>query len=191
MTHVILDGRGPMAKRTGVGERVGMLKAACETVGLAAPASLVLSVPFVTATTESVLWWVPSPAIKRVTQKSGTHFAQLSLDPATSSAALDNLLAEGIATVDLHTRRRLRTGDDAKPYAFLRTAKVGSERILAVLNFQPTPQEVVVDLSPVATSGLVDLRDGTQFPRQTSFHVTLAAYGYRVMQVLKSPGPVQ
>jgi hypothetical protein len=85
----------------------------------------------------------------------------------------------------LSSRRQLRTGDDAKHYAFLRTAANGSERILAVLNFQPVPQEVVVDLSPVAATRLVDLRDARQFQRQTHFHVQLPAYGYEVLQVLK------
>ena len=85
----------------------------------------------------------------------------------------------------LSSRRQLRTGDDARQYAFLRTAPDGSERILAVLNFQPTPQEVVVDLSPVATSGLIDLRDGKRFQRQVHLHVPLPAYGYKVLQVLK------
>ncbi len=59
------------------------------------------------------------------------------------------------------------------------TATDGSERILAVLNFQPTPQEVLVDLSPVAISGLIDLRDGKQFQRQVHLHVPLPAYATR------------
>lgn len=85
----------------------------------------------------------------------------------------------------LSTRRQLRTGDDTKHYAFLRTAQDGSERALAVLNFQPTPQEVVVDLSPVSATGLVDLRDGKRFERQTHLRVQLPAYGYKVLEVLK------
>ncbi|MBA7654032.1 hypothetical protein ES703_61905 [subsurface metagenome] len=84
----------------------------------------------------------------------------------------------------LSIRRKLPTNADEKYYAFLRTAKDKSERILVVLNFQSTPQTVEVDLSVVAASGLAELRSGGLFEHQGSFKVKLPAYGYRFYQVL-------
>ena len=51
------------------------------------------------------------------------------------------------ALQQLSLRRKLPTNADDKYYAFLRTAADGSERVLVVMNFQPTPQTVEVDLS--------------------------------------------
>ena len=70
-------------------------------------------------------------------------------------------------------------------YAFLRTATNGSERILAVLNFQPTPQEVEGDLGPVATGDLIDLCDGKRFERRSRRKVPLLALGHELLEVMK------
>ena len=86
----------------------------------------------------------------------------------------------------LSTRRKLETNADDKYYSFLRTAAGGSERILVVLNFQATPQAVEVDLSGVATAGLVELKYGEYVERQSPFKVELPAYGYRFYQVLSA-----
>jgi hypothetical protein len=85
---------------------------------------------------------------------------------------------------NLSTRRGLATNADDKYYAFLRTAADGSERILVVLNFQSQKQKVEVDLSGVATAGLVDLKDGSVMARQNPLDLELPAYGYRLFQVL-------
>jgi hypothetical protein len=54
---------------------------------------------------------------------------------------------------------------------------------LVVLNFQPTPETVEVDLSGVASSGLVELRDSKLFEYWDLFKVELPAYGYRLYLV--------
>jgi hypothetical protein len=87
------------------------------------------------------------------------------------------------ALYNVSTRRHIPTAADDKHYAFLRTAKDGSERILVVMNFQSTPQTVAVDMSGLATAGLVDLRENTTTPRQNPFKVELPAYGYRIYLV--------
>jgi glycosidase len=85
---------------------------------------------------------------------------------------------------NLSTRRQMPTNADDKFYAFLRTAADGSERILVVLNFQLQKQKVEVDLSGVATAGLVDLKSGESMSRQNPLDLELPAYGYRLFQVL-------
>lgn len=87
----------------------------------------------------------------------------------------------------LSRRRKLPTNVDEKCYALLRTASDESERVLVVLNFQPTSQTVEVDLSGVDAAGLVELRHGELIRRQNPFSVELPAHGYRFFQVL-APG---
>ncbi len=86
----------------------------------------------------------------------------------------------------LSSRRNLQTNADDKYYAFLKTAADRSERILVVLNFQPTVQSVEVDLSGVAAAGLVELKYGELIVHQNPFKVELPAYGYRSYQVLSA-----
>ena len=57
------------------------------------------------------------------------------------------------------------------------------ERILAVMNFQPTPQTVEVDLSGVAGETFVDLTSGERAARRNPLPVKLPAYGYRFYRV--------
>jgi hypothetical protein len=87
----------------------------------------------------------------------------------------------------LGSRRQLPTNADNKYYAFLRTAQDGSERVLVVLNFQGSPSTVEVDLSGVATAGVIDLKTAERFDRTLALSVALPAYGYAFFQVL--PGP--
>jgi hypothetical protein len=86
------------------------------------------------------------------------------------------------------SRVRLRTDSDDKYYAFMKTAQDGSERIVAVYNFQSSPQTVKVDLSVVDTPGLVDLRTSEVKKRPGNFAAPLAldlpGYGYRFYEVL-------
>jgi hypothetical protein len=84
---------------------------------------------------------------------------------------------------NLSTRRQVPTTADSKHYVFLRTAADRSERILAVMNFQTAEQTVDIDLSGVATAGLVDLDDGRAIPRRNPFRVNLSARAYRLYEV--------
>ncbi len=84
----------------------------------------------------------------------------------------------------LASRRRLATNADSKYYAFLKTARDGSERVLVVLNFCSSPEMVEVDMSNVATAALIDLKTGEWFDRTLPFRVELPAYGYAFFQVL-------
>jgi len=58
-----------------------------------------------------------------------------------------------------------------------------------VLNFQPTDQTVEVDLSGVATAGLVELKSGSVSARLIAFRVELPAYGYQFYQVRPAKAP--
>jgi hypothetical protein len=81
----------------------------------------------------------------------------------------------------------LKTNNDDKYYAMLKTSKDGSERVLVVFNFQSSPQTVNVDLSVVSTSGLVNLRMDEMIKRKSQFEpvaIELPAYGYKFYKVL-------
>jgi hypothetical protein len=80
-------------------------------------------------------------------------------------------------------RRRLATNADEACYAFLKTARDGSERVLVALNFSGSPRTVEVDLSGVAAAGLIDLKTGQWFDRGPAFSITLPAHGYAFFQV--------
>lgn len=85
------------------------------------------------------------------------------------------------------TRRRLATNADDKYYAILKTAKHGSERMVAVYNFQPTPQTVQVNLGVFDSPGTVDTQSAALILLPDQFHpvtVELPAYGYRFFTVL-------
>jgi glycosidase len=87
-------------------------------------------------------------------------------------------------------RRQLATGADDKQYAFLRTsAGEAGERVLVVLNFQKTPQDVAVDLSGVAASTLVDLKTDEVLESKSWLHVAMPAYGYRMFSVTRRMKP--
>jgi glycosidase len=85
---------------------------------------------------------------------------------------------------NLGRRTKLETNADDKYYAFLRTSADKSERIVVVLNFQPSSQTVEVDLSGIAAEKLVDVRTGDSLQRQSFVKVELPAYGYRFFQVI-------
>lgn len=84
----------------------------------------------------------------------------------------------------LSIRRQLPTSADDKCYALLKTSADGSERIMVMFNFQETPRTVEVDLSGVATAGLLDLRNGELHSPRITFAVELPAHGYGFYQVL-------
>jgi hypothetical protein len=80
-------------------------------------------------------------------------------------------------------RRQLPSNAEGTCYAFLKTARDGSERVLVVLNFCGSAQTVGVDLSGVAMAGLVNLKTGEWLDRGPAFGVELPAYGYAFFQV--------
>ena len=82
----------------------------------------------------------------------------------------------------LSTRRKLVTNADDKYYAFLKTAADKSERILVVLNYQSSPQTIDIDMSGIATSGLLELKSGELFVPKNHFKVGLPVYGKRFHQ---------
>jgi hypothetical protein len=88
----------------------------------------------------------------------------------------------------LSRRRKLPTASDDRHYAFLKTADDGGERILAVLNYQPTAQTVEVDLRGVAFSSLLDLRTGEPHAASDQLAIRLGPYGYAFFQVLPLAG---
>lgn len=96
------------------------------------------------------------------------------------------LKQEHPALQNLATRRPIRTTADDKHYAFLRTAADRSERILVVINVQPTEQTIDMDLSGVANAGLVDLANNLEMPRTSYFKATVPALSYRLF-VVKPP----
>ncbi|MGE5646045.1 MAG: alpha-amylase family glycosyl hydrolase [Acidobacteriota bacterium] len=87
------------------------------------------------------------------------------------------------ALYQLGSRRKLPVRADDKHYAFLRTAPDGSERMLVVLNFQPEPQTVEVDLSGLAASALTDVKTGELRDAKQWLDVPLPAFGYRFFRV--------
>jgi hypothetical protein len=87
------------------------------------------------------------------------------------------------ALQQLSTRRQLPTRAFDKHYAFLRTAADKSERILVVMNFQPALQTIEVDMSGVATAGLVEMRSGAAISRSNPLKLELPAYGYRLYKL--------
>lgn len=80
-------------------------------------------------------------------------------------------------------RRALRTSDDARFYAFWRGA-AGGEQALAVFNFQPTPQEIGVDLRGEQVAALEDLVSSelTAIDAGT-LSLRLPAYGFAIYRV--------
>ena len=105
----------------------------------------------------------------------------MELDPEI--AKLFRMKAAHPALYQASARRPLPTNDDDKYYAFLRTAAHDSERVLVVMNFQPEPEKIVVDLSGVLSRRLVDLLDGGVLEPRTRMSISVPAYGYRLFRV--------
>jgi hypothetical protein len=84
---------------------------------------------------------------------------------------------------NLSRRQALPTAAPDKHYAFLRVARDSSERLIAILNFQPEEQTVEVDLSGVDFDGMTDLENGTRIDPQAQWKIQVQAYGYRFFQL--------
>ncbi len=110
-------------------------------------------------------------------------------NPDVEEARLFHMKYQHPALHATASRRRLATDSDDKYYAILKTAEDRSERVVAVYNFQSTPQTVKVDLGVVDTAGLVDLQTFRGEDAAECLHpvpVDLPAYGYRLFSVLPS-----
>ncbi|HZK93062.1 MAG TPA: alpha-amylase family glycosyl hydrolase [Prolixibacteraceae bacterium] len=107
--------------------------------------------------------------------------------PDKGESEILRLKSQHSALYPVATRRHIATNDDKKYYAFLKTAKDGSERILAVYNFQPTPQTIQVELGVFSVSAIIDLVNRETIPVISQFKplkVELPAYGYRFFNVI-------
>jgi len=107
--------------------------------------------------------------------------------PDTEEAWLLHMKYQHPALHAMVARRTLATDAEDKYYAILKTAPDRSERVLAVYNFQSTPQTVKVDLGVVDMAGLVDMQTSEVKTRPNVFtpvSVDLPAYGYRFFRVL-------
>jgi hypothetical protein len=87
------------------------------------------------------------------------------------------------ALQQLSVRRQLPTMAADRHYAFLRAARDGSERMLAVMNFRPSGETVRVDLSGVDHRELVDLRTSVSKLHGQSLEVSLPPFGYALYLV--------
>jgi glycosidase len=130
------------------------------------------------------------PAKKRLVVAMAALAGDLVAYPASQEPTIDpsitqlfRIKAAHPALQQLSTRRQLATNANDKYYSFLRTSADKSERIMVVLNFQPGPQTVMVDMSGVSAETLVDLSTGETVTRRNPFPVELPAYGYRLYQV--------
>jgi len=113
--------------------------------------------------------------------------------PDAEQAANLRLKAAHPALFPNATRRQIHANDDRKYYAMLKSAYDHSERVLAVYNFQPTPESIQLDLSVASTLGLKDRATGEYFPRPDVFKpisLQLPAYGYKFLQSVPRSAPV-
>ena len=84
-------------------------------------------------------------------------------------------------------RRQVRTNDDHRFYAFLRTSKDDLERALVVLNFQEKPQDVMVTLDrpaclrEILSSG--EITGGRKTSSEKDIQFSLPAYGYGIYRI--------
>ena len=149
-----------------------------------------------------VLWWTISSDFDGDLAKKHLHRAVLAAigdifgytygagDPDAEETWILQTKYVHPALHPVATRRKLATNNDDKYYAILKTAKDGSERILAVFNFQSSPQTVKVDLSVVNTPWLVDLRNRELKKRENLFErvaIELPAYGYGFYEIVSHP----
>ncbi|MBE0700045.1 MAG: alpha-glucosidase C-terminal domain-containing protein, partial [Anaerolineaceae bacterium] len=79
-------------------------------------------------------------------------------------------------------RVQIPTSDDTRFYAFLRGA--GTQRALAVFNFQSTPEQCSIDLSGQAISVLENLLTGENvIPMGETLSLNLPAFGYYIYKI--------
>jgi hypothetical protein len=119
-------------------------------------------------------------------------YAKMDGDPDTEETAILHLKAVHPALYPVALRQVISTDAGEKCYAFLKTARDRSERILCVYNLQPIAQTVQLQVMVIDAAEYVDLRSGEILSPLDSFHpvtAELAAYGYRFFAVLPSGEP--
>ena len=104
--------------------------------------------------------------------------------PAKGAVALLKMRARHAALFSDSTRRRIPTQDDSRFYSILRNNADKSERLLAIFNFQTTPQTVAVDLGAIDAHEFADLSTNERADTSTGWlSVALPGYGYRLYSV--------
>ncbi|HTY85566.1 MAG TPA: alpha-amylase family glycosyl hydrolase [Silvibacterium sp.] len=105
-------------------------------------------------------------------------------EPASGIPALLKAKSQHPALYQNSLRRRVPTNDDGKFYAFVRTSADGSERLLAVFNFQPQPAVIEVDAAAVNAAGFSALGTGeVAVIMDSKLRLELPARGYRLFVV--------
>lgn len=105
-------------------------------------------------------------------------------EPAKRAVSILNMRAKHPALYLDSTRLRIPTQDDSKFYSFMRISADKSERILAVFNFQPTPEAVRVDLGAINGHEFTDLSSNAQAEiSQSELVLSLSAYDYRLFSI--------
>jgi hypothetical protein len=115
-----------------------------------------------------------------------TYWAEKEKDRSATDQELQWLLktkSAHPALSQIASRRKLPTAADNKHYAFLRTAKDDSERILVVMNFWATPQMVEIDASGISAKGFVDLRTGEKVDYSQMLKIQVDKFGYRLLRL--------
>jgi len=82
------------------------------------------------------------------------------------------------------SRTQLPTSNDAQYYAFLRACATAQERMLVVLNFQPQPQRVGLDLAGQSITTLRDIWSGQVYRAAGTVELQLPGYGYAIYTVV-------
>jgi glycosidase len=105
-------------------------------------------------------------------------------EPAKEAVSLLKIRAKHSALYLDSTRLRIPTQDDNKFYSFLRISSDKSETLLAVFNFQPTPQTVRVDLGAINGHEMTDLSSNSRTEiSQPELVLFLSAYGYHLFLI--------
>jgi hypothetical protein len=103
--------------------------------------------------------------------------------PDAEEAKVMKLKAAHPALFNRSRRLQLPVAAPERHYAFLRTARDGSERLIVVLNFQPEAQMAELNMSGVDFATATDLLAGGVFKREPLWRVELPAFGYRFFKL--------
>ena len=88
------------------------------------------------------------------------------------------------STAPIGIQKKLRTNSDDKYFAFIKTAKDGSEQILTILNYQNSTQSIIVDLENIFSGNLLDLKNNSSLKLDgNSLKIELPAYGYKFFKL--------
>jgi hypothetical protein len=119
-------------------------------------------------------------------------YAKMDGQPDPEESAILHLKAAHPALYPVALRRRISTDAGEKCYAFLKTARDKSERLLCVFNLQPTVQTVHIYVTVIDAKEYIDLRSGERIQHGDPFQpvqMDLPANGYRFFEVLPRGEP--